>query len=114
VPAPLEQSILCGKDYQWVQDNYQCGDIITFPSHMIHKGLPNRLGNRIRVSLDLRYQPAAEEIEEKSLAPHADVATWEEIYHGWKNEKLKYYWKSGQIQFSPWDASLLKNQENIC
>jgi hypothetical protein len=109
-----KESILCGKEYEWVQDNYQCGDVITFPSHMVHKGLPNRLGDRIRVSIDLRYQPAAEELDEKSLEPHMNVANWEEIYRGWKNDKLKYYWKSKQLRLAPWDASLMQNKEKIC
>jgi hypothetical protein len=109
-----KEAILCGKDYEWVQDNYECGDVLTFPSHMVHKGLPNRLGDRVRLSLDIRYQSASDEIEEKSLIPHFNVATWEEIYSGWKNEKLKYYWKTRELHFSPWDASLMQNKERIC
>ena len=109
-----KEVILCGKDYVWVQDNYECGDVLTFPSHMVHKGLPNQLGDRIRVSLDLRYQPADNDIEQLSLAPHMNVATWEEIYSGWKNDKLKYYWKSRDVHLSPWDGSLLQNKEKIC
>jgi len=109
-----KEAILCGKDYEWVQDNYECGDVLTFPSHMVHKGLPNRLGDRIRISLDIRYQPAGDEIEELSLLPHMKVATWEEIYSGWKSDKLKYYWKSRELHFSPWDASLIQNKEKIC
>lgn len=109
-----KESILCGKDYEWAQDDYACGDVITFPSHTVHKGLPNQFRDRIRLSCDLRYQPADEEIEEKSLAPHMNVATWDEIYAGWGNERLKYYWRSRSLQMSPWDASLLKSKERIC
>jgi len=109
-----KESILCGKDYEWVQGDYRCGDIITFPSHMVHKGLPNRLGERIRLSCDLRYQPAHEEIEEKSLVPHFGVAPWDEIYRGWKSEKFQYYWKKESMNLSPWDASLLQSKEKIC
>jgi len=108
------EAILCGKDYTWFQDNYECGDILTFPCHMVHKGLPNQLGNRIRISLDLRYQPAGDEIEEQSLVPHMKAATWEQIYSGWKNDRLKYYWKSKELRFSPWDPSLLQAKERIC
>jgi len=108
------ESILCGKDYEWVQGDYACGDIITFPSHMVHKGTPNQLGDRVRLSCDLRFQPAHENIEEKSLQPHMDVITWDEVYAGWQNEKLKYYWKDRELKMSPWDDSLLKAKERIC
>ncbi len=109
-----KESILCGKDYAWVQDNYQCGDILTFPSHMVHKALPNHRPDRIRVSVDLRYQSATDEIEEKSLVPHMNVADWEEIYAGWKNEKLKYYWRSKDLHLSAWDNSLMQGKERLC
>ena len=108
------ESILCNKEYEWVKGDYQCGDIITFPSHMLHKALPNQLGDRIRLSCDLRYQSAHEEIEEKSLVPHIGIAPWEEIYRGWKNEKLQYYWNRNSLSFSPWDNSLLQSKEKIC
>ena len=95
------EAILCGKDYTWVQDDYRCGDIITFPSHTVHKGLPNQLGDRIRLSCDIRYQPADEEIEERSLKPHMDVATWDELYQGWQNNNLKYYWRKRALNLCP-------------
>jgi hypothetical protein len=92
------EAILCGKDYTWVQDDYRCGDIITFPSHAVHKGLPNQQGAKIRLSCDIRYQPANEEIEERSLQPHMGVATWDELYQGWQNDDLKYYWRKRQLK----------------
>jgi hypothetical protein len=95
------EAILCGKDYTWVQDDYRCGDIITFPSHTVHKGLPNNQGAKIRLSCDIRYQPAKEEIEERSLEPHMGVASWEELYRGWQNENLKFYWRKRQLKLCP-------------
>jgi len=108
------EAILCGKDYTWVQDDYRCGDILTFPSHTVHKGLPNQLGNRIRLSCDLRYQPVAEEIAEGSLQPHMNVAKWDELYHGWQNEALKYYWQKQELKLSPWNPALMTAKERIC
>jgi len=108
------ESLLCDLDYEWVQGDYECGDLITFPSHMVHKALPNRRPDRIRLSCDNRYQAASDEIEEKSLRPHGDVATWEEIYRDWKSDKFKYYWKSNALRFAPWDQSILVGKERIC
>lgn len=108
------EAILCGKDYTWVQDDYRCGDILTFPSHTVHKGLPNQLGNRIRLSCDLRYQPVAEEIAEGSLQPHMNVAKWDELYQGWQNEALKYYWQKQELKLSPWNQALMTAKNRIC
>jgi len=108
------ESHLCGLDYAWVQDNYECGDIVTFPSHMVHKALPNQLRDRIRLSCDYRFQSIEEEIDPSSLQPHIGSTTWEEIYRDWKSEKLKYYWKSNSLKSSVWDPSLLTSKEKIC
>jgi ectoine hydroxylase-related dioxygenase (phytanoyl-CoA dioxygenase family) len=112
--AGQRESILCGQDYAWVQGDYACGDVITFSSHTVHRGTPNLRRDRIRVSLDLRYQPADQEIEPQSLVPHGNVASWDELYRGWRNENLKYYWKSGPLKMSAWDPSLLQTKERIC
>jgi len=45
--------------HNWLTTNYQPGDILIFHSLMIHRALPNT-SNRIRLSLDARYQPLAE------------------------------------------------------
>jgi hypothetical protein len=108
------ESILCNKAYDWIQDNYQAGDIVTFPSHTLHKGLKNQLGDRVRLSCDLRYQPAEQEIEEKSLVPHMMLGTWEDIYAGWKNPDLKYYWQKRVLKLSPWNPKLLTPSDRIC
>ena len=108
------ESLLCDLDYTWVQGDYACGDIVTFPSHMVHKSLPTRYPDRIRISCDTRYQPVAEEIQEKSLFPHLRHLTWEEIYRDWKSDRLKYYWKSQALRIAGWDASLVHHSDRIC
>ncbi|MCC6579089.1 MAG: phytanoyl-CoA dioxygenase family protein [Phycisphaeraceae bacterium] len=108
------ESILCGKSYDWVQDDYALGDAMFFPSHTVHRGLPNQHHDRIRISLDLRYQPAGQEIEHRSLQPHVSVVTWEEIYAGWTSDKLKYYWHGQPMRLTEYDIELVKNQPRIC
>lgn len=108
------ESHLCGLDYAWVQDDYECGDILTFPSHMVHKALPNQHSDRIRLSCDYRFQSIEEEIDPSSLVPHMRSITWEEIYGDWKNDELKYYWKSNSLKSSVWDPTLLQAKERIC
>jgi hypothetical protein len=108
------ESHLCGLDYAWVQGDYECGDIITFPSHMVHKALPNQRRDRIRLSCDYRFQSIEEEIDPSSLIPHMATLQWDELYRGWKNEKLKYYWKSYSLKTSVWDPSFRLTKEKIC
>lgn len=108
------ETVLCPNERQWIVDDYKLGDVLTFPSTTVHKGMPNRLGARIRLSCDLRYQPAGLPIEEKSLRPHREALTWEEIYAGWERDDLKYYWKKHAVMLSPWDESVRWQKERIC
>ncbi|MDA1044784.1 MAG: phytanoyl-CoA dioxygenase family protein, partial [Verrucomicrobia bacterium] len=109
-----KEAILCDTDYEWVQGDYACGDIITFPSHMVHRGLPNQMGSRVRLSCDIRYQPADAEIEEGSLKIHMGVADWDEIYADWKRDDLKYYWRKRSLAMASWDNSLLQDKKRLC
>lgn len=106
------EAILCNVDLDWAEGDYEAGDVIVFHSQTVHKALPNRMGDRIRLSCDFRYQPVAQQIDPRSLNPH--VATWEQIYEGWPDEQWKYYWKSHPFLFSEWDESIRWQKDNIC
>jgi hypothetical protein len=108
------EAILCNVNLPWVEHDYQVGDVLTFNSCTVHKALPNQTPERIRVSTDFRYQPADEDLEEKSLQPHMQVASWEEIYAGWPDSDLKYYWQKHDLELSPWDESVRWQKEKIC
>ena len=100
------EAILHDTEYPWMQTDFEVGDVLAFLSTNVHQGLPNQLGNLVRLSCDFRYQPLNEPIEEKSLLPHCLLLEWEEIYKGWKNTDLQYYWKRNQLETSPWDESI--------
>jgi len=104
---------LCPGETQWAQGDYGAGDIITFPSYTIHKALPCRDKELIRLSLDVRYQSVDEPVEEKSLMPHGELS-WEEIYSGWERDDLKYYWRKLPLQLIPWNADYLQPARRIC
>lgn len=105
---------LCGKDYQWIEHDYQAGDVLIFTSMMVHKALSNNMPERIRLSCDFRYQPASEEIEPRSLLPHYDILPWKEIYRQWKDKDKQYYWKNLDLLYSMWDETLKEQKEDIC
>ncbi len=104
---------LCPGEADWVSTDYAAGDVLTFPSHTVHRALRSRRPGDIRLSLDVRYQPASESIEEKSLLPHCGL-TWEDIYKGWKSDAHKYYWRGFEPRLSPWDSSLHQPGRRIC
>lgn len=106
-------SQLCPGEDAWVEGDYTMGDILTFPSLTVHKALKCRLPNRIRLSLDVRYQPADEIVEYKSLLPHCELS-WDQIYGGWQREDLQYYWRRMPLKLSPWDDTLRQPRQRIC
>ena len=67
--------------------------MLFFNSLTVHKGLPNLSGNRLRLSVDFRYQRASDLVMEKVLTPHQRRLTWEEVYKGWKSDRYQYHWK---------------------
>ncbi|HLL90069.1 MAG TPA: phytanoyl-CoA dioxygenase family protein [Tepidisphaeraceae bacterium] len=104
---------LCPGEADWVSCDYRAGDVLTFPSFTVHKALPCRVPDQIRLSLDVRYQPADEVVEEKSLLPHCGL-TWEQIYAGWQRDDIKYYWKRLPLRLTPWDPQFLQPGRRIC
>jgi len=104
---------LCPGETDWVTADYAAGDVLTFPSYMVHKGTACTLPNRIRLSLDVRYQPMDEIVESRSLNPHCDLK-WEQIYADWKQDDLKYYWEKSPLRMSPWDDSLMQPSRRVC
>ncbi len=78
---------------EWVSSPFDNGDILFFHSHTVHRGLPNLSGNRLRLSVDFRYQRASDPVMEKVLTPHQGRLSWSEVYRGWKSDRYQYHWK---------------------
>ncbi len=108
------ETYLCEVDYEWVEHDYEAGDVLTFSSLTVHRSIPNQLGDRLRISVDYRFQPLDEEVDRGSLTPHCGVLSWDEIYEGWESESIKYYWKKYDLSFSEWDESIRWQKEKIC
>jgi hypothetical protein len=103
----------CPWETDWVEVDYEAGDVLTFPSYTIHKALRCQHKEMIRLSLDVRYQPADEPIEEGSLNPHTELP-WENIYAGWERDDLKYYWRKHGVELSPREDKYLQPARRIC
>jgi hypothetical protein len=88
----------------WLSTNYEAGDALIFPSLTVHQALPNYTEDRLRVSLDNRYQARDRPIAQHMLQPHLQGIsgfTWEQCYTGWEDEELQYYWKDLGLEVVP-------------
>ena len=83
-------------DGDWRSSPFATGDTLFFHSKTVHQGLPNISGNRIRLSVDYRYQKMGAKIMDKNLGVHQGRVTWEEVYAGWKSDRFQYYWEGHQ------------------
>ena len=109
-------SQLCDGENDWVGGDFNTGDVLTFSSLTVHRALPTETPEKIRISMDVRYQRARDIIEEQSFTNHAD-ASWSEIYDGWdaRHKDLMNYWESEHPPLSAWNASLLQpGTRRIC
>ena len=79
-----------------------------FHSLTVHKALPNVTEDRMRISLDNRYQSVHEPIAEHMLTPHLsqDIGyDWGDVYANWTDDALKYYWTGREQATVPRDPS---------
>lgn len=57
----------------WETTGYGLGDCVIFHSHTVHAALPNLTGNRLRLSVDNRYQREGEEYGPAATRTHHDL-----------------------------------------
>jgi hypothetical protein len=58
---------------EWHTSDFRAGDALFFHSYTIHKALPNRTADRLRISTDNRYQRQGEAIDPGALRTHFDL-----------------------------------------
>ncbi|MGA3048831.1 MAG: phytanoyl-CoA dioxygenase family protein [Terracidiphilus sp.] len=86
---------------EWVGGQINAGDVLIFHSLTVHAASPN-LSNRLRVSLDCRFQDSRRAINPGNLAFAGESGkSWERTYSNWRSNDLKYYWKRLPLNFVP-------------
>ncbi|MBA3707314.1 MAG: phytanoyl-CoA dioxygenase family protein, partial [Planctomycetes bacterium] len=55
---------------RWIGGDFRLGDALLFHSHTIHAALDNQSVDRLRISLDYRYQRVDTDIDPSSMEPH--------------------------------------------
>jgi hypothetical protein len=77
-------------DPGWRTATYEAGDVVVFGSLTVHGAIPNRT-DRLRLSVDYRYQSAADAICAPSLGPHFSFMDrspgWDELSTGWASRE---------------------------
>ena len=68
----------------------------------VHKGVPNR-SDRLRMSMDVRYQLVSEPFNIDNANPDGQPLSWEEVYADWRSDALKYYWQRLPLTLKPFD-----------
>ncbi len=92
----------------WASTDFASGDALIFPSRTVHQALPNVTPDRLRLSLDNRYQARSQPIAAHQLLPHLNRAsgqTWDDIYPHWQATDLQYYWKNLNLTVLPSDTT---------
>jgi ectoine hydroxylase-related dioxygenase (phytanoyl-CoA dioxygenase family) len=51
----VDGGVTVANDEVWSASDLSCGDAILFRPHTLHRSLPNRTGDRLRLSADFRY-----------------------------------------------------------
>jgi ectoine hydroxylase-related dioxygenase (phytanoyl-CoA dioxygenase family) len=95
-------------DGTWLSTDYEAGDALIFPSLTVHQALPNLTEDRLRLSLDNRYQGLSQPIAEHQLRPHLSRSshqTWDDIYATWEATDLQYYWQMLPLRVVPTDTT---------
>ena len=97
---------------RWRASSFAAGDVLMFHSMMVHKGLPN-LTNRLRQSMDARYQRVSEPVSDLSLRPYANLYTWDQVYAGWRSTEFQYYWQRLPITIGEFDTQYYERRDVI-
>ena len=96
----------------WAYSPFQQGDVLIFHSMTVHKGMPNT-SDRLRMSMDGRYQKVNDPIAPGSLQPHSQPSTWDEIYADWPAPDLQYYWRKWDLELKEYDNSYHEKRDQI-
>ncbi|ACM31484.1 phytanoyl-CoA dioxygenase family protein (plasmid) [Agrobacterium tumefaciens] len=87
---------------RWRSGNFGAGDVLIFYTLTVHKASPN-VTNRMRLSIDCRYQSAQDPISELAFQLKGEGYDWDDLYSGWESTALRYYWSDFQTPRVPYN-----------
>jgi ectoine hydroxylase-related dioxygenase (phytanoyl-CoA dioxygenase family) len=91
---------------EWAGGHMNAGDVLIFHSLTVHAASPNR-SERLRVSLDCRFQDAGRAINPSNLVFAGESGkSWNKTYSDWQSNELKFYWENIPLTLNPSKAKL--------
>jgi ectoine hydroxylase-related dioxygenase (phytanoyl-CoA dioxygenase family) len=80
--GPGRQGVTVSDHNAWATADYACGDVLMFHCLTLHRALDNRTADRLRVSVDYRYQPSSHPAAEDLVSTYPLRAD-RELMHGY-------------------------------
>ena len=108
------EAYICNSGLQWATTDFRAGDVLTFTSLTVHRGLPNVAGERVRLSVDMRYQSPSGTVTRPTLLPHCQILGWDEVYAGWSGKAPRYYWRGLDLDVVEHSLELQWQKHKIC
>jgi len=106
ITDPLDES-------QWVYSPGSQGAVVIFHSLTVHRGEPN-MSDRLRLSIDARYQRAIDPVALNSLKPTGSLITWEQLYEDWPDgHPYKYYWNKWDLKVNEHDTRFVEKRDDM-
>jgi hypothetical protein len=99
-------------DGTWASSPFALGDVLLFHSMVVHKGVPNH-SNKLRMSMDVRYQLVSEPFNIDNANPDGQPLSWDEVYRDWRSDALKYYWQRLPLTLKPFDARWFEKRDAL-
>ena len=96
----------------WRGGPFAQGDALLFHSMTAHRGAPGA-GERLRLSIDLRFQRRVDPVMRYSLEPHDREISWEEVYAGWAPGRHQYYWRDLDLTIVEFDGQYNKKRDSM-
>lgn len=82
------------------------GDVLIFTAFTLHGASSAGPEAALRLSIDARYQPVGDPISETCLDLVDEPFTWSDVYQGWMNRHLQYYWRALDLDIRAYDPRL--------
>lgn len=100
-------------DGQWRGNPFRQGDVLFFHSMAVHRGVPNA-GDRLRQSVDARFQKVTQPVAPGTLLPFTNPQPWDEVYAGWPADSpYRYYWKKWDVKVVDYDFSYHRKRDDM-
>ena len=97
---------------RWESGTLNRGDMLLFHSYTVHKGVPNRT-DKLRISIDFRYQRISEPVMNWNLDPHPETMGWDDVYKRWRHNDFRYYWKDFNLNVVDFDRRFWDKRDQM-